>query len=287
MQIRFWGVRGSVASPGPRINEYGGNTSCIEVKEGGVSLIFDAGTGLRNLGNHLLRGDNRGSSEISLFLSHFHIDHLCGLPFFRPLFERGRTIHLYGPKGYGKSFRQILSAFFSKEFFPVPLSRIPARLTFLALGEGSIRVSPFRVDSFYINHPGYTLGYVISSKKLRIGYLCDHEPIDQYRHLKRENSKQYQRRLITNLQGIDLLIHDATYTDRQYPTYKGWGHSPWSYAVRLAEAAGVKRLALFHYAPENEDPLLKAAFRSLQQRLALRKSRLRVMMAREGTSVRL
>ena len=287
MKIRFWGVRGSIASPGPLTDEHGGDTSCVEVIDGDRSIILDAGTGIRDLGNEILKNHQGGRKEIVLFLSHFHIDHLCGLPFFRPLYQPGMNLRIYGPKGFGKSLRAILASFFSQEFFPVPLSKLPAKLNLNLLGEQTVDCPPFRIASFFINHPGRTLGYVVTSGKRRIAYLCDHEPVLQYRHLKKGTADGYQRRLARRLQGMDLLIHDAQFTDHQYPLYKGWGHSPWSYPVRLAESAGVKRQVLFRQAPEIDGRHLAQAFPSLKRELKRRGSRVVVTMAREGKTVSL
>jgi phosphoribosyl 1,2-cyclic phosphodiesterase len=287
MKIRFWGVRGSIAAPGSKTSDYGGNTSCVEVVEGDRSIILDAGTGIRDLGNEILKNHRGRRQEIALFLSHFHIDHLCGLPFFRPLYRPGTDLHIYGPEGFRKDLRTILADFFSEEFFPVPLSKLPAKLNFHLLNGRTVNRPPFRVASFYINHPGWTLGYVVACRGKRIAYLCDHEPLAHYRHLRRETEGGYRRRLARHLKGLDLLIHDAQFTDNQYPYYKGWGHSPWSYPVRLAEEARVKRLVLFHHAPENNDGYLNRSFRTLRRRLKERKSKLTVLMAREGKTISL
>lgn len=279
MEVRFWGVRGSIATPGSDTGYFGGNTSCVEIRDAERCLIFDAGTGLRPLGHSIVRRRKR-QRELHLFLSHFHLDHLAGLPFFRPLYQKDFTLHLYGPKGYGKSLRQIIATLFKQEYFPVPLSELPAKLRLHSLGEQATRVTPFRVTSFYLNHPGQTLGYVAAAHKHRVAYVTDHEPIREVCHIPKRQRLQYEQNLLKQLEDVDIMIHDAQYTDRLYAKHRGWGHSPWTYPIRLAEEAGIRKLVLYHHDPDQSDRTLKREFARLKRSQGRQNPQL--YLAREG-----
>ncbi len=251
MIVRFWGVRGSVATPGLETEKFGGNTSCVEISEGKYSLILDAGTGIRLLGNEWMK--TREQESINILLSHCHLDHIQGFPFFSPLHDKNFILHIYGPKGNRRGLRGVVASIFTREIFPVKFSKIPARLIFHELGEETLNLGPFKITSFYINHPGKTLGYVISSWGKKVAYLCDHEPIHSFKHLKNTPQKAYQEKLLKHLDGADLLIHDAHFDNDNYGNFKGWGHSPWEYAIDLARAASIPQLAFFHFSPGDTD----------------------------------
>lgn len=284
--IKFWGVRGSIASPGPGTSLYGGHTSCVDLRYGKKMLILDAGTGLRPFGIRLARTPGNPYKNIHLFLSHFHIDHLFGLPYFAPLFQKGVTVNLYGPAGFSRSFEDILTSFFSEEFFPVPIKTMPARLFFHSLGNQTLKIDPFRITSFFINHPGRTIGYRIDAGHKSLAYVTDHEPITEFQHLATDKT-QYEKTLLKRIAGADLMIHDAQFTNEEYVRHRGWGHSPWGYATRLAEDAGVRHLVLFHHAPEHKDGLLTGELQDLRRQLRRKGSLLQVSVARESETITL
>lgn len=286
MQIKFWGVRGSIPSPGPDTAFYGGNTSCVDIRFDGHMIILDAGTGLRSLGQRLARTPGPPLKEINLFLSHFHIDHLAGLPFFSPLYQPDVTLNLYGPSGYRRPFEKILSSYFSQEFFPVPIRKIPAKLRYYSLGDEVLKLSPFKIQSFFINHPGRTIAYRVHAGNHSVAYLTDHEPIHEFRHIETKDT-DYENTILRKIQGVQILIHDAQFTNEEYVQYRGWGHSPWGYAVRLAEKARARHLVLYHHAPEHKDGFLAGELRDLQKYLNRQKSRLVVSLARERETIRL
>lgn len=287
MFLKFWGVRGSIATPGPDTDYFGGNTACIEVTSGSTRLILDAGTGLRSLGHQLIKTSPRGKQTFHILLSHCHIDHLYGLPFFEPLYAKtGHRIHIYGPAGSRRPLRRILDSLFSRELFPVLLKEMPAHLTFHSLGERSFHIGDFKISSFYINHPGKTLGYIIEAAGRRFGYLTDHEPSSSFCHSKIFRQRNHPQDLLQRLKGLDLLIHDAHFLDREYSKYRGWGHSPWSYALDLACQAGVRQLALFHHSPDHNDEDLKMAFARLKNK-ASKKHSPKILLPRESTMIRL
>lgn len=250
-------------------------------------LVLDAGTGARGLGDYLITSKAHSLKDVHVLLSHFHTDHICGLPFFAPLYQAKVNLHLYGPKGFRRQPSAILASFFAEEFFPIAVTKLPAQLDFHPLGNETFEINPFQITSFYVNHPGSALGYVIQSKQCRIAYLSDHEPMKQYQHIKQSTLLHYEKLLLEHLGGVDLLIHDAHFTDAEYPNYRGWGHSPWSEAVALAVSCRVKHLVLFHHAPTHSDAMLKKNLRQLQAQLKKKKSPLKVSLAREGTTITL
>lgn len=283
MKIRFWGVRGSIPVSRPTIQYYGGNTPCIEVESQGRSIILDAGSGLHELG---LKWSRRTGSDIHIFLTHCHLDHLIGIPFFRPIHREGQTINIYGPKGENRNLRQIIQSLFSEEFFPVPFGQLAANLHFHSLEENQIHLGPFTIKSFVLNHPGHTLGYTVTTPKYKMGYLTDHEPIASARHIKGISSGRYEKKLRNSIRELDLLVHDAQYMDHEYAMYQGWGHSPWSYSVNLAEEAGIKKLVLYHHAPDSKDSALREELRLLKKKLKNNESPLKVLLACEGKTIK-
>ena len=255
--VTFWGVRGSIASPGPDTVEFGGNTSCVEVVCGDRHIILDSGTGIRGLGQRLVR--ERKRSQLTILYSHLHWDHLQGLPFFTPLYMPGSEICFCGPKG----IEEALSTQMGDPGFPVRLSDVPARLAFEELGDG-MRVpidggeGRITLTCARLNHPGGVLGYRIDYAGHSLVYATDTE------HYSCPDPK-----LVKLAEGADLLIYDSQYDDDEYaglagPPRTGWGHSTFSEGVRVADAARVRQLALYHHDPTHSD----AKVRELERRAA-------------------
>ncbi|HVJ18842.1 MAG TPA: MBL fold metallo-hydrolase [Polyangiaceae bacterium] len=260
-QIRFWGVRGSIAAPGPATAGVGGNTSCVEVRCGEQLFVLDAGTGLRGLGDELMR---RGERRAELLLSHLHWDHIQGLPFFVPLYVPGTELVLHGPDwgeaGLGGALRRQMSA----PGFPVEFADVGARVELSELRQGSrVLRGDVSITAARLNHPGGVLGYRIEYGGRTLVYATDTEHHDHVDATLRDLA-----------QGADVLIYDAQYTPEEYPTKVGWGHSTFDAGVALARAAGVKRLALFHHDPRRADDAVFAieerARRSFADTLAAR-----------------
>ena len=232
--LKFWGVRGSIATPGPDTYQYGGNTACIEVKAGKYLLILDGGTGLRRLGAHLT--SQYEEMEIHIFLSHLHWDHIQGIPFFTPAFKQGNHIHFYGERKGNQSLKEILEAQMHSPNFPVPLSIMQAQISFQEVQSiDEIRFSDdLVVKTGPMNHPNGCIGIRVEYKGRSIVYNTDteHDPngtIDQ--------------NVVKLAQGADVLIYDSMYTEEEYKRGRiGWGHSTYSEAIRIAEAAQVKQL---------------------------------------------
>ena len=269
MDVRFWGTRGSIATPGPQTVRFGGNTSCVELRTAaGHIFIFDCGTGARQLGDALMGGSTT-PVRASMFFSHTHWDHIQGFPFFAPAFQQDNTIAVYAPQGGRRSLHDTLAEQMEYSYFPVDLSQLPAALTYHDLTEGVHPLGSARVIAQYLHHPAMTLGYRVEADGASVVYACDHEPFGAA--LWRSDAEpgrvesilhEGDRRHARFLAGADLVIHDAQYTPEEYPARKNWGHSPFEYVVELAAAAGVRRLALTHHDPTHDD----AAVAEIEQR---------------------
>jgi phosphoribosyl 1,2-cyclic phosphodiesterase len=251
--VTFFGVRGSLATPGPATARYGGNTSCVRVTgAGGRVLVLDAGTGIRPLALDLDRAIHR----VDVLLTHLHMDHIIGLGFFSPLFTPGAEVHIWGPASATLSLEARLKRYLSPPLFPVLLRDVPCRLELHHVPSGRIDLDPFRVTAAYVCHPGPTVGYRIETGTAALAYLPDHEPALGARRfpLDREWTSG-----IDLASGVDALLHDAQYTREEYPQHVGWGHSTIHHALAFAALAGVKRLVPFHHDPDRDDAALEAA----------------------------
>ena len=293
MRVRFWGTRGSIASPGPSTNHFGGNTSCVEmVTNAGKRFIFDCGTGARSLGMHLLATAPKPITA-TVFLGHSHWDHIQGFPFFAPLFIPGNEFTICAPEGVGgSSLGEVLAGQMEFTYFPVELSQLPAKIIFRELREGVHDVDGVRVITQFLNHPTTTLGYRIEADGVSLLYLTDHEPFSE--SIWRADSQPGElssilhagdRRHAEFMLGGDLLIHDSQYTPEEYPAKKNWGHSTYIYVVELAAAAHVKRVALFHHDPLHDDAKLTLIERRAKSLAALRRNDMTVFCAYEGCEI--
>jgi CheY-like chemotaxis protein len=264
MHVRFWGTRGSIATPGPGTIRFGGNTSCVEVTtDSGACLILDCGTGARQLGAALMA--RKPPIVATILLSHTHWDHIQGFPFFAPLFVPGNRITVCGPEGSGKSMHQVLAGQMEFTYFPVEIDQLPAAITFKELGEGEHEFEGVRVVAQFLHHPTMTLGYRIEADGVALVYLCDHEPFsetlwhDDHASSHSDSIVHHgDRRHASFMARADLVIHDAQYTPEEYPSKKNWGHSTYEYAVGLAAAVKVRRLALTHHDPFHDDAFVAA-----------------------------
>jgi CheY-like chemotaxis protein/phosphoribosyl 1,2-cyclic phosphodiesterase len=264
MRVRFWGTRGSIATPGPGTIRFGGNTSCVEVTTNdGACFILDCGTGARALGAALV-ASGRGKLSLTILLSHTHWDHIQGFPFFAPLFVPGNRITVCGPQGCARSLREVLSGQMEFTYFPVEIGQLPASITFRELAEGTHEMEGARILAQYLHHPAMTLGYRIEADGASVAYLCDHEPfaetLSHDPHVSTDKEPiphEGDRRHAAFMAGAGLVIHDAQYTPEEYPAKRNWGHSTYEYAVDLAGASGVRELALTHHDPAHEDAFVE------------------------------
>ena len=251
MRIRFWGVRGSIASAGASTAVVGGNTSCVEVRAGGEHLVLDAGTGLRALGDSLMKGGE--PVNVALLVSHFHWDHIQGLPFFAPAYVAGNRVTVWGSSsdGSGGGVREAFAAQMRPPHFPVGLDAMRAALDFRAVTAGErFAIGEVSVTTAPAHHPGGCLAFRIEHGGRSLVYATDTE---------HHEDGALDENLRALADGADLLIYDAQYTPAEYrgegrgPSRRGWGHSTAEQGIRLARAAGVGRLLLFHHDPSHDD----------------------------------
>jgi CheY-like chemotaxis protein/phosphoribosyl 1,2-cyclic phosphodiesterase len=260
MRVRFWGTRGSIATPGPGTNHFGGNTSCVEVAtDGGALLMFDCGTGARGLAAALM-APGQGAVAANILIGHTHWDHIQGFPFFSPAFVNGNSVAVYGPEGSRGSLQEVLAGQMEFTYFPVELSQLPAAISYHDLTEGIHSIGGARVVTQFLNHPAMTLGYRVEADGVVVVYLVDHEPFSdelwragvepgQIESILHEGDRRHARFMAD----ADLVIHDAQYTPEEYGPKKTWGHSTYAYAVQIAATAGARRLALTHHDPTHDD----------------------------------
>jgi phosphoribosyl 1,2-cyclic phosphodiesterase len=282
MQLRFWGVRGSIAVPRSGSLRYGGNTSCVEVTlSDGSELILDAGTGIRDLG--AARSGDAGTVQI--LLTHLHLDHIQGLLFFPPLFDPANEITVYGPPSQGPTLDQRLARYLSEPLSPVELRELPAEVEFAACPYEEWHVAKARVEAAIVAHRGVTLGYRITEGSSSVCYLPDHEPALGCR------LRDAQPGWISGIglaQDASVLIHDGQYTDDEYRAHVGWGHSGITDAVTFADRANVGRLILFHHDPTHDDEELdRLADGARSAWAATGRDPEHVSLAAENTAVRI
>ncbi|MCF2523638.1 MBL fold metallo-hydrolase [Bradyrhizobium sp. G127] len=270
MSVRFWGVRGSIPCPGPNTVRYGGNTSCVEVRCGEHLLVFDAGSGLRLLGGAL--AEEAAHVDIDLFLSHCHIDHLIGLPFFVPAFVKGNRLRLWAgnlkPAG---GVKETVRKLMSYPLFPIEIEAAQGSVAFTDFDPGDV-LTPrpgIKVTSAALNHPGGATGYRVEFGGRAMAYITDTEL----------SADEIDPALLALARDASIVIIDTTYTDEELPEHVGWGHSSWQQAVRLANEAGVGKLYLFHHDPEHDDDEMDRIAE------AAAKARPGTVVAREGLSI--
>jgi len=283
IKVKFWGVRGSVPTPGVKYIKYGGNTPCVEVQLPNNQLfIFDAGTGIRELGNVLCKGEDK--LKIHIFLSHFHWDHIQGLPFFMPSYIKGNEIVILGMDLQEARLDKIIFNQMESIYFPVKLQSLAAHIQFQILTDGSNVIEEVKVDTMYINHPGQAMGYVITFGKTKICYFTDNELVPTWvtNAFKLKYRTDMREKALKLISGADLFIHDAQYTDEEYKTKVGWGHSSLTEVLRLAKEGRVKRLALFHHDPDHFDEQIDVLVANCKENLNGSCDSLECFAAQEG-----
>lgn len=272
LEVRFWGVRGSIPAPGSHTQRYGGNTPCVEIRFADELLIFDLGSGARALGDSL---DKKGI-RASIFISHYHYDHLQGLPFFTPMFNPKNVFTVHGPTRNGLGIREILAGQMVQPYFPVTAEMVfRANVDYREIkADTRLELGGGVVSTLELNHPGGNLGYRVDYKGKSIVYATDIE-----------HGSALDERFFEFARGTDLLIYDAMYTDDEYhgrsgAPKTGWGHSTWQAACVAADRAKVKTLVLFHHDPTRDDRGMEKLLREV------RKHRPEAIAARELTTLR-
>ena len=283
--IRFWGTRGSIATPGPATNKYGGNTACTEVRCGEQLLILDAGTGIRGLGLALLREFQQIPIKGHIFVGHTHWDHIQGFPFFAPAFNSENEFTIYSLHGAEKPLHKIFRGQMDSDYFPVRLSEMKAKLNFSEL-ESEVQLAEIRVSFTFLNHPGLAVGFRISFAGRSLVYISDHETFERLSP-QGPHPNPLDVEIARFAENADLLICDAQYSEEEYAQKKGWGHSTFLDALLLAAQAKVKRLAIFHHDPSHDDAFLDRIQEFCQKKIADRNDSFSCFVAQEGTSIEL
>lgn len=273
MKIRFWGVRGSIPSPGPNTDKYGGNTSCIEVRVGEEEriIIIDVGSGIRTLGDYLIENDlPKGPIEAEIFLSHTHWDHIMGFPFFMPIYNSGTKLRVHGPVSFEEDpLEEVVGGQMKYRYFPINLGELASTIEYVRLKEDpDIDLGRgLHLSTKILNHPITSLGYRFEYKGKIVCTCYDTEPFrnlfitdpddptyDEAIAQEGEEVAIEQNLAVEQFfAGADLLIHDSQYMDKEYPSRIDWGHTTMEYAIAAANRAGVKKLAMFHHDPDRTD----------------------------------
>jgi len=267
----FWGVRGTIPCPSNSHVRFGGNTSCVEVTAGDQCIILDCGTGLRILGKDLLKRQTR---RATILLSHFHLDHIAGFPFFQPAFNPDFSFRIMAARFNGyPDIRSVLAGQMEPPLFPVPMRTMRADLTFEDFKSGDTLTldGGIQVRTASLNHPDGACAYRIDYDGKSLAYVTDTEHVPG----------ELDRNILGLITGADLVIYDTTYTEKEFACKIGWGHSTWEQGIKLCRAADAHRLALFHHEPDHDDAFMDTLEREAQAEWAP------VFAAREGSTVTL
>jgi phosphoribosyl 1,2-cyclic phosphodiesterase len=273
MRIKFWGVRGSTPTPQPENLRYGGNTSCVEVRLANALYIFDCGTGFRSLGHQLLHESAGKAIFAHIFVSHFHWDHIQGVPFFTPMYDHPENRFIFHSSSRTRSLKRVMEEQMSAPYFPVDMSEMKAERDFYDIEEGRIAIGDeLTLECMWLNHPQGCLGFRLETKHGTMVYATDNEPGDPH----------FDKNVRKLAAGADILIYDAQYLPEEYAARKrGWGHSHWREAVDIVMESGAKELILFHHDPDHDDACIDKVVQ------AARSYYPRVRAAAEGMEINL
>jgi len=248
MRIKFWGVRGSTPTPQPENMRYGGNTSCVEVRFGDRIYIFDCGTGFRVLGHQLLQEFAAKPCQAHVFVSHFHWDHIQGMPFFRPLYESAGSQFFFHCSSRTRSLKQVMEEQMAPPYFPVDIGQMRTPHSFYEIESGRVKLEDgIEMQTTWLNHPQGCMGFRLETKDGVMVYATDNEPGDP----------AFDKAVRQLAEGADVLIYDAQYLPEEYTARRrGWGHSHWREAVNVVMESGAKELVLFHHDPDHTDAII-------------------------------
>lgn len=294
--LRFWGVRGSYAAPFETHLKIGGNTSCVEISAENYTLVCDAGTGAIPLGQELVKGGRR---ELLLILTHYHWDHVCGLPFFAPAFMNDWRIRFFGPGNDPKDIERHVSAQMKAPYFPVGTESWLAATDYLNPQNDPIKHGPMTISHRNVHHPGATYGYKIELNGKSIIYVSDNEckfiekSVSHHRDTMNHEEQTLYDDMVKEehiaeqelIRHADILIHDSQYNIEDYRKKRGWGHSCYIDTVNMAIDAGVKELFLYHHDPNYDDEMIENIYQHALEIISERKSSLKCHVAREGMRI--
>lgn len=294
-RLKFWGVRGSLPTPGSETAFYGGNTSCVEIRAQNEIIVLDAGTGIRPLGLALEKEFKKRPIHLTILISHTHWDHIQGFPFFAPAYNPKNKIRILGFEGARQGLHNILSAQMESSYFPISMKEMPSHISIEELKDVNFNIGAVSVQAEFLNHPGICIGYRITTSNGAISYLTDVELFQRLRAKKRRKiSKQEQlyaqqqdERLVRFVENSEVLILDAQYDAAEYEAHVGWGHSCVDDAVAFALKAKVKRLFLFHHDPVHNDEKISRIVAHARELAASKNGDLIVEAAREGLEITL
>ncbi|TXJ55315.1 MBL fold metallo-hydrolase [Brachyspira aalborgi] len=294
MKVRFLGSRGSIPTPGNSFSEYGGNTSCIQViDDDGNYIILDAGSGIKNLAYYVFKSEK---TESILLLTHFHWDHIMGIPFFAPFFSNKYSFTIYGPKDTSGEMYDTINNILAKDYFPVSLEQFSQNLKFDAFFEGKkITFGNMLIEAIWVNHPCHTLSYKITSGNKTIVYLTDHEPYKKRMHEQHPSLEHYNHnadllhaRLIDYVRGANVLIIEGEYTKSEYYNgHVGWGHSTLNDAIQVGLDAEVPYVVIHHHNQDRTDSQIKLIYSKLLAFLQKENIDLQLAFAKEGSYIKI
>ncbi|MBN1349429.1 MBL fold metallo-hydrolase [candidate division KSB1 bacterium] len=279
MKIRFWGTRGSIPAPGPDTAKYGGNTTCVEVRlEDGTLIIFDAGTGIRKLGLALM--NEKFTQNINLVLTHSHWDHIQGFPFFAPANDPKMKINIFGCPPTFDKLKKIMTDQMESKYFPINFKDLKANITFREIDTSAQYLGSARLHFLELNHPGFAYGFKLVEKSRAMALLTDNELLPPAHAVTDWNA------FVDFCKNVDVLVHDAMWTDTELKEKAGWGHSSVTQVIQLALQANVRRnLILSHHDPEHSDKMLDLLSLDCQKKINGRANGLKCAIAKEGDEI--
>jgi phosphoribosyl 1,2-cyclic phosphodiesterase len=280
VRIKFWGVRGSIPTPGPPTVFFGGNTTCVELRVGGELIVLDAGSGMRPLGSALAKEFGETPIHMTLLITHTHWDHIQGFPFFLPAYQAQNQVRILGYEGARDGLRGTLAGQMESSYFPVALHEMPGNLVIEELKEPEFRIGKLAVTACRANHPGMCVGYRVETAAGAVVFLPDNESYGRH-----PSGIPIAGEVREFIRGAEVLIADTQYTAEEYQMRRGWGHGCLDEVVREALRADVKRLYLFHHDPSHDDRFVSGMLGYARELVAFDGGRMEVEAAREGGEI--
>lgn len=294
-RVRFWGVRGSIATPGPDTVGYGGNTSCVEVRADGQLIVLDAGTGIRQLGRRLMNEFRGEPIHAHVLISHTHWDHIQGFPFFVPAYDPRNSVTVLGYEGAKMGLQKALMSQMESPYFPISMREMPSNLNIEEMTDDSFRIGDIEVRTMFANHPGVCVGYRLETSAGSIVYMPDNEAHSRQRMSAAgggeqslevlEYARRQDERLVEFIRDADVVIMDAQYDANEYKSHIGWGHSCVDDVVALAVVGNVRKLFLFHHDPDHDDEMVGEMEEWGRELAVIHGAKTDVEAAREGVEV--